>query len=97
MSAVEMSSKERVMAAFAGEPVDRAPVINPTSVITMDSMREYGLKFPDVHLDAEKMALGASAGKELLGFDSVMPKFSGATDFSSMPFFSLFRQSTSAV
>lgn len=76
MSAVEMSSKERVMAAFAGEPVDRAPVINPTSVITMDSMREYGLKFPDVHLDAEKMALGASAGKELLGFDSVMPKFS---------------------
>lgn len=73
---MEMSSKERVMAAFARKPVDRAPVINPTSVITMDSMRAYGLKFPDVHLDGEKMALAAAAGRELLGFDSVMPKFS---------------------
>lgn len=73
---MEMSSKERVMAAFARKPVDRAPVINPTSVITMDSMKAYGLKFPDVHLDSEKMAAAAASGRELLGFDSVMPKFS---------------------
>lgn len=73
---MEMSSKERVMEAFAKRPVDRAPVINPTSVITMESMKASGLKFPDVHLNAEKMAAAAATGRELLGFDSVMPKFS---------------------
>ena len=73
---MQMTSKERVMAAFAQEPVDRAPVINPTSVITMDSMNAVGMKFPDVHLDADKMAAAAATGRDILGFDSVMPKFS---------------------
>ena len=71
-----MKPKERVMAIFEGRETDRAAVINPTSVITMDSMKEIGVKFPDVHLDGEKMAAAAAAGHELCGFDSVMPKFS---------------------
>jgi [methyl-Co(III) methanol-specific corrinoid protein]:coenzyme M methyltransferase len=73
---MQMTSKERVMAAFAREPVDRAPVINPTSIITLESMNSVGLKFPDVHLDAYKMAAAAATGRDILGFDSVMPKFS---------------------
>ena len=73
---MQMTSRERVMSAFARKPVDRAPVINPTSVITMDSMNLVGLKLPDIHLDAEKMAAAAATGRDILGFDTVMPKFS---------------------
>lgn len=71
-----MKPKERVMAVFAGKETDRAAVINPTSIITLDSMASIGVKFPDVHLDGEKMAAAAATGHDLCGFDSVMPKFS---------------------
>jgi len=70
-----MLPKERVMAIFKGLETDRATAINPTSVLTMDSMNAVGVKCPDVHLDADKMAAAAAAGHELCGFDSVMPKF----------------------
>jgi len=33
-----MTSRQRVLAALRGEAVDRAPVINPTSVATTDLM-----------------------------------------------------------
>ena len=71
-----MKPKERVMAIFNRQETDRAAVINPTSVITLDSMAKIGVKFPDVHLDGEKMAAAAATGHDLCGFDSVMPKFS---------------------
>ena len=71
-----MKPKERVMAVFEGKETDRAAVINPTSIITLDSMACIGVKFPDVHLDGEKMAAAAATGHDLCGFDSVMPKFS---------------------
>jgi [methyl-Co(III) methanol-specific corrinoid protein]:coenzyme M methyltransferase len=71
-----MSPKERVMAIFNRQETDKAVVINPTSVLTLDSMKELGLSCPDVHLDADKMAAAAAMGHELCGFDSVMPKFS---------------------
>ena len=64
------------MAIFQGLETDRAAVISLTSVLTLDSMNALGLKCPDVHLDAEKMAAAAAAAHELCGFDSVMPKFS---------------------
>ena len=71
-----MTPRERVLAIFQGQETDRAAVINLTSVLTTDSMEALGLKCPEVHLDAEKMAAAASAAHELCGFDSVMPKFS---------------------
>ncbi|MCL1991856.1 MAG: MtaA/CmuA family methyltransferase [Spirochaetes bacterium] len=71
-----MSPKERVMAIFKGQETDKAAVINPTSVLTMDSMAALGLSCPGVHIDADKMAAAAATGHDLCGFDSVMPKFS---------------------
>ena len=71
-----MNSRERVMAVFQGAETDRAAIISLTSVLTLDSMNALGLKCPDVHLDAEKMAAAAAAAHELCGFDSVVPKFS---------------------
>jgi len=71
-----MNSCERISKIFQGLKTDRAAVVNLTSVLTLDSLNALGLKCPDVHLDAEKMAAAAAAAHELCGFDSVMPKFS---------------------
>ena len=71
-----MSPKERVMAIFNRQETDKAVVINPTSILTLDSMNALGLSCPDVHIDADKMAAVAATGHELCGFDSVMPKYS---------------------
>lgn len=80
----DMKPRERVMAIFDRKETDRAAVINPTSVITMDSMSAVGVKFPDVHLDGEKMAAAAATGHDLCGFDSVMPKFSVVQSAAAM-------------
>ena len=71
-----MSSRERFMAALYGKKVDRIPVGNPTSIATRESMEACDAYFPDVHLDANKMATLAATGYELLGFDSIAPYFS---------------------
>lgn len=71
-----MSPKERVLRALNRQWVDRIPVGNPTSVATVESMEACGSYFPDVHLDAEKMATLAATGHEILGFDTIAPYFS---------------------
>ena len=71
-----MSPKERVLAIFNRQETDKAAVINPTSVLNLESMKSLGLSCPGVHLDADKMAAVAAVGHEVCGFDSVMPKFS---------------------
>lgn len=71
-----MTARERFMRALNRERVDRIPVGNPTSVATVESMEACGAFFPDVHLDAEKMATLAATGYELLGFDTIAPYFS---------------------
>lgn len=71
----KMNSKQRVLAAFDRRPTDRPPVVSPTSVATVESMRTVGAAFPEAHLDAQKMAVLASTGHDLLGFDNVAPYF----------------------
>lgn len=71
-----MTPKERVLRALNRQWVDRIPVGNPVSVATVESMEACGAYFPDVHLDAEKMATLAATGHEILGFDTIAPYFS---------------------
>lgn len=71
-----MKPKERFLKALNMERVDRIPVGNPTSIATVESMELCGSFFPDVHLDAEKMATLAATGYEILGFDTIAPYFS---------------------
>ena len=72
----EMTSRERVLAVFQRKPYDRVPVINPTSVATVEVMRMTGSSFPYAHTDGNAMAALAAAGHDVFGFDSVMPYFS---------------------
>ena len=71
-----MTSRERVMATLEGKPTDRIPVVNPTSVATVECMEASGAFFPDAHLDAEKMATLAATSFDILEFDTIAPYFS---------------------
>ena len=64
------------MRALSRKPVPRPATGSATSVVTVDLMEKTGIFFPDVHLDAEKMAGLAAAGYTVIGFDNVMPLFS---------------------
>jgi len=72
----EMSSKERFFNLLKGIEADRPSIINPVSNATSESCGRLGIRFRDVHLDADKMAALAAYGAEPIGFDSVMPYFS---------------------
>jgi [methyl-Co(III) methanol-specific corrinoid protein]:coenzyme M methyltransferase len=66
----KMTSRERVMAALNGEPVDRPPLCNPTSIFTVEMMDLMDAPFPDACRDADLNARLAATGYLELGFDS---------------------------
>jgi len=74
--AANMTPRERFLSALNRQPTDTVCVANPTSLATLDLMEQTGCFFPDVHLDADKMATLAAAGHGLLGYDTVAPYFS---------------------
>jgi methylthiol:coenzyme M methyltransferase len=79
-----MTSRERVLAALHGQPVDRTPVVNPTSVATVELMDLVDAPFPDAHREPEVMARLAATGHTELGFDTVMPVFSIIQESSAL-------------
>lgn len=76
MTRQPMTSKRRYLSAILGGRVDRTPVGSPTSVATVEQMERLDAPFPDVHLDAVKMARLASGAVDILGYDAIMPVFS---------------------
>jgi len=80
----EMTSKERVLAAFRGEPHDRIPLINPTTLANVDCMRISRAYFPYAHLNAARMAALAETGYKVLKFDTVMPYFGVANEVGAL-------------
>lgn len=76
MSQETMTSRERVLAALRREPVDRTPLVNPTSLATVELMDLVEAPFPDANRNPELMARLAATGHTELGFDSIMPVFS---------------------
>lgn len=79
-----MTGKERVLAAFRGEPVDRPAVCNPTSVATVELMDLVDAPFPQANRDGEMMARLAATGYTELGFDTIMPVFSIIQDSAAL-------------
>jgi MtaA/CmuA family methyltransferase len=79
-----MTSRERVLAALRREPVDRTPVVNPTSVATVELMDMVDARFPEANREPELMARLAATGYTELGFDSVMPVFSIIQESSAL-------------
>lgn len=73
---MKMTSRERVLAVFNNRPYDKNPVISPTSVATVESMRLIRTFFPQAHINSDAMAALAAVGHDEIGFDSVTPYFS---------------------
>jgi [methyl-Co(III) methanol-specific corrinoid protein]:coenzyme M methyltransferase len=77
------TARERFVRALHGERVDRAPVANPTSIVTLELQRKAGVYFPQAHYEAEPMAELALAGHTLCGYDMVAPAFGAGTQESA--------------
>ena len=79
-----MTSRERVLSALEGKPVDRPPVANPTNVATVELMDMMDAPFPDANRDPEMNARLAATGYTELGFDAIMPYFSIIQESSAL-------------
>ncbi|UCE74977.1 MAG: MtaA/CmuA family methyltransferase [Methanomassiliicoccales archaeon] len=81
-----MKPKKKVLSALFGGRVDRPPVVNLTSVFSMEVMEEVGVTFPDAHLESGKMAQLASSSYTLLGYDSISPHISIVHEAAALGF-----------
>ena len=76
--------RDRVLAALAGEPVDRPPVCTPTNVATVELMDLVDSPFPDACRDGELNARLAATAYTELGFDTSAPYFSIIQESSAL-------------
>ncbi|HEY43181.1 MAG TPA: MtaA/CmuA family methyltransferase [Anaerolineae bacterium] len=84
MSKPPMSPKRRFLTAMMGGSVDRVPVGNVVSVITVELMEIAQAWFPEAHLNSEAMTRLAAASYEVLGYDTVMPIASVTQEASAL-------------
>ena len=79
-----MSPKRRFLTAMLGGAVDRVPVGNVVSVITVEVMEIAQAWFPEAHLNSEAMAQLATVSYEVLRYDTVMPIASVTQEASAL-------------
>ncbi len=79
-----MKPRDIFLSALKRGKALRPAVGSATSVVTTGLMDKLGARFPDAHLDAEKMACLAGAGHTVLGYDNVMPLFSVVHESSAL-------------
>lgn len=71
----ELNSRERVLRLFGKEEIDRIPVFSGMGNVTVHGLEKYGWKFPDIHVDARKMASVAASTFQLFGFECAVAPF----------------------
>jgi MtaA/CmuA family methyltransferase len=79
-----MNAVDRFLRVVTGQPVDRAPVVGVTSVVTVDLMRQVGTRWPDAHHDPEQMARAGAAAHVLCGLESVKVPFDMAVEAGAL-------------
>jgi [methyl-Co(III) methanol-specific corrinoid protein]:coenzyme M methyltransferase len=84
LSGDQMSGRRRFLSAIFGGRVDRPSCANPSSSVTLDLMEQAEAYFPEVHLDAEKMARLAATAYDVLGYDAIMPIFCGHIETAAL-------------
>ena len=76
---MELSPRQRFLNALFGRKVDRAPVANPNTIVTLELQERANAFFPDAHSNPEIMARLAAAGHTICGYDVVFPVFGAGT------------------
>ncbi len=74
-----MTPRQRFLNALQGLEVDRAPVANPNSLVTLELQQKAQAYFPEAHYKPEIMAKLAAAGHTICGYDVVFPVFGAGT------------------
>ncbi|MDY4696391.1 MtaA/CmuA family methyltransferase [Selenomonas montiformis] len=83
--AEEMTGRERLLHALAGEPVDRPSVISACQYATYELMDAVGVYWPEAHSDAEMMAvLSGKGGAEVIGLDAVRAPYCQTIEAEAM-------------
>ncbi len=68
----ELTSKERVNRFFRREPIDRMPVFSGYGMVTVQAIKDIGIRFAEVHTTGENLANSAMKGVELWGLDAAV-------------------------
>lgn len=68
----ELTSKERVQRLFRREPIDRMPVFSGMGMVTIQAIRECGIRFAEVHTSGENLAGSAGKTAEMFGLDAAI-------------------------
>jgi MtaA/CmuA family methyltransferase len=76
---MHLNSRQRFMNALLGRKVDRAPVANPNTIVTVELQEKANAYFPEAHNNPEIMAKLAAAGHTICGYDVVFPVFGAGT------------------
>jgi [methyl-Co(III) methanol-specific corrinoid protein]:coenzyme M methyltransferase len=79
-----MNTIDRFLRVLTQQPVDRAPVVGVTSVVTVDLMRQVGTRWPDSHHDPEQMARAGAAAHVVCGLESVKVPFDMAVEAGAL-------------
>lgn len=79
-----MTSRERVLKLFQGEPTDRPVCFSGMGSATTEGLDKLGYKFAQVHLDARQMAETAVTTPQLFGFDSCVLPFDLCVEAEAM-------------
>jgi len=69
------NSRQVVLDLLNHKTVDRIPCFSGIGNVTTSGLDQYGYRFPEIHVDAEKMANSALATFEQFGFESVVVPF----------------------
>jgi [methyl-Co(III) methanol-specific corrinoid protein]:coenzyme M methyltransferase len=70
-----MNGVDRLLRVLKQQPVDRAPVVGVTNVVTVDLMRQVGTRWPDAHHDPEQMVRAGASAHVVCGLESVKVPF----------------------
>jgi [methyl-Co(III) methanol-specific corrinoid protein]:coenzyme M methyltransferase len=76
---VQLTPRQRFLNALQRSEVDRAPVANPNSIVTVELQEKAQAYFPEAHYKPEIMAKLAAAGHTICGYDVVFPVFGAGT------------------
>ena len=67
-----MTPKERVRKFFKKEPVDTMPLFSGMGTVTIQAIEKMGVRFAEIHTDAELMGKSAMTSLEMWGMDGAV-------------------------
>jgi MtaA/CmuA family methyltransferase len=76
---MQLTPRQRFLNALLRREVDRAPVANPNTIVTVELQERVNAFFPDAHNNPEVMARLAGAGYTICGYDVTFPVFGAGT------------------